>query len=69
MLRTILPTFSFIANIASEEFFFFFFFFENLAFPLPWRPIKLRGMNKTYNLVEDHSANISEKLVKISAMK
>ena len=45
MLETILQSFSFIPHTASEEL-IFDYFFVNVAFWLPWEPIKLRGYNK-----------------------
>ena len=46
MLGTILQSSSFIHLMAYEELNFFIFFFANLAFLLPWKPIKLQGLDK-----------------------
>ena len=38
-----------------EDFLIFLFFFENLAFQLPWQPIKSATWTKFIWLVEDYS--------------
>ena len=46
MLWTFMQIFSFIPLMASEKIFYFFFFLENLAFWLPWQPIKISDLDK-----------------------
>ena len=45
-----------------EDFLNVFFFSENLAFQLPWSPIKISDLDKIH-MVEDYSRNISVKLL------
>ena len=45
MLETILQSFSFIPQTASEEL-IFEYFFENLPFMLPWQSIKFSDLDK-----------------------
>ena len=47
-------------KLASEEK-IFEYFFANLAFWLPWQPIKFSGLDKFICLVEDYSRNITLK--------
>ena len=49
-------------QLASEEK-IFEYFFTNLAFPLPWQPIKFSGWTKFVWMVGDYSRNISVKLL------
>ena len=46
MSLTFLQNFNFIPLMASEDMIFDFFVFANLAFRLPWQPIKLRVLDK-----------------------
>ena len=47
------PTYGFGGDV-----FFFLFFFSNLAFPLPWQPIKFSGLDKIHmvgrGLLKEH---------------
>ena len=52
----IYASFSFIPLMASEKKIFEYFFFKNLAFRLPWQPIKISDLDK------DYSSKISVKL-------
>ena len=48
-----MQNFSFIPLMASEKkifYLFIFFFFENLAFRLPWQPIKIIGVDKIHKV-------------------
>ena len=69
MLRTFLQSFSFIPLMASEEM-IFLYFFTNLAFQLPWQPIKFSSLDKIHmfrrGLFKEH---FCKTFVKISAMK
>ena len=47
LLETILQSFSFIPQTASEEL-IFKYFFENLPFMLPWQPIKFSDLDKIH---------------------
>ena len=51
-MNVYVQSFSFFPHMASEkkifECFFFFFFLENLAFRLPWPPIKIRDLDKIH---------------------
>ena len=40
-----------------------FFFSKNLAFRLPWLPIKISDLDKIHMLVENYSRNISVKIL------
>ena len=64
-----MQSFSFIPLMASEKKIFDFFFFENLAFRLPWQPIKIRDLDKIHmlgrGLLQKHFSKTS---VKISAV-
>ena len=70
MSRTLMQSFSFIPLMASEKKdFWFFFFFENLAFRLPWQPIKISDFDKIHmvgsGLLQKH---LSKTFVKMSAV-
>ena len=68
MLWTFLQFFSLIPLMASEEK-MFEYFFANLAFRLPWQPIKFRDLDKIHmvgrGLLKEH---FCKTFVKISAM-
>ena len=52
--------------MASEEMIFFFFLVGggvDLAFLLPWQPIKFSGFDKFHVFKKDYSRNISVKLL------
>ena len=55
-----LQSFSFIPFMAYEDL-IYEYFFANLAFRLPWKQIKFRGLDK--NDMFDNSKNISVKLL------
>ena len=65
----ILQSFSFIPLMASEEQ-IFEHFFANLAFRLPWQPIKFSGLDKIHTLgrglLKEHFCKL---FVKISAVR
>ena len=66
-----IQSFSFIPHMASEKKIidFFFFVVENLAFRLPWPPIKISDLDKIHmvarGLLQKHFSKI---FVKISAV-
>ena len=43
-----MQSFSFIPLMASEKKIFEYFFLENLAFRLPWQPIKISDLDKIH---------------------
>ena len=43
-----MQSFSFIPFMASEKNIFEYFFFKNLAFQLPWQPIKINNLDKIH---------------------
>ena len=57
MLSTVLQSFSFNPFMTSEEI-MFDYFFANLAFRLPWQPVKFRGLDKIHmfgrGLLKEH---------------
>ena len=57
IVETILQSFSFIPQTASEEL-IFEYFFENSPFMLPWQPIKFSDLDKIHmnckRLLKDH---------------
>ena len=68
MSWTFMQSFSFIPLMASEKK-IFEYFFENLAFWLPWPPIKISDLDKIHmvgrGLLEEH---FCKTFVKISAV-
>ena len=59
--------FQFILPVDSEEL-IFKYFFRNLAFWLPWQPIKLRALDKKYVLERTIQEIFPKNFCKISAM-
>ena len=48
MSWTFMQSFSFIPLMVSEKKTFEYFFFENLAFRLPWQPVKISDLDKIH---------------------
>ena len=69
MSWTFVQSFSFIPLLASEKKIFEYFSLENLAFRLPWQPVKISDFDKIHmvgrGLLQEH---FYKTFVKISAV-